>query len=164
MPPPAVCCVEGFGNDGPPIHQSSVARPSANEKAECFVPTNESRRNPCSSYTSVVSGCFIRAHILNPQQRSSGQPNSPLLSMMIMPNSQNDEEGLIGLFVTCNMGPIVIYTNHKSSTISGELCVQLHGQSKTYSSQVCPKPVLQLLHPLPLNYQFPNSSFSHPWP
>ena len=67
MPPPAVCCVEGFGNDGPPIHQWSVARPSANQKAGWFVPTNESRRNPCSSYTSVVSGCFIRAHILNPQ-------------------------------------------------------------------------------------------------
>ena len=68
MPPlTAVCCVEGFGNDGPPIHQGSVARPSANEKAEWFVSTNEIRRNPCSSYTSVVSGCFIRAHILNPQ-------------------------------------------------------------------------------------------------
>ena len=65
--PTALCCVEGFGNDGPPIHQWSVARPSANQKARWFVPTNESRRNPCSSYTSVVSGCFIRAHILNPQ-------------------------------------------------------------------------------------------------
>ena len=61
------CCVEGFSNDGPPIHQWPVARPSANQKAGWFVPTNQKARNPCSSYTSVVSGCFIRAHILNPQ-------------------------------------------------------------------------------------------------
>ena len=53
---------------------------------------------------------------------------------------------------TSGVPPVIFYTNHKSSTISGELSVQLHGQSKTYSAQVCPKPVLQLLHPLPLNY------------
>ena len=67
-------------------------------------------------------------------------------------NAKCSKLGLSGLIVTCNMGPIGIYINHKSSTISGELCVQLHGQSKTYSAQVCPKPVLQQLHPLPLNY------------
>ena len=36
-----------------------------------------------------------------------------------MPNSQNDEEGLIGLFVTCNMGPIFISSDRSSYSDDG---------------------------------------------